>query len=237
MAVRRVRRIIRRIDPWTVLKLAVVFNAIAALMFVLGTWVVWSLSLQRGIPDRLIEIFDRITLTLTIEGELYFRVIVLLAAVGAILMTGLMTLAAVLYNLIADLVGGVEITVLEETYNPSPTGTRTVLRPVARTQPVPAVVQTDGSLSEAEKAEVASESEVAGEPAPDEPAPGEPAVDDPGVGDDESTEVEPEPAPVAAADSSGNGSRPGVDVDGDVEAAADESEEKAGEAQETVPTA
>jgi hypothetical protein len=231
MAVRRVRRIIRRIDPWTVLKLAVVFNAIAALMFVLGTWVVWSLSLQRGIPDRLIEIFDRITLTLTIEGELYFRVIVLLAAVGAILMTGLMTLAAVLYNLIADLVGGVEITVLEETYNPSPTGSRTVLRPVARTQPVPAVVQTDGSLSEAEKAEVASESEVAGEPAP-----GEPAVDAPDVGDDESTEVEPEPAPVAAADSSGNGSRPGVDLDGDVEAPGDESEEKAGEAQETVPT-
>ena len=55
MAVRRVRRILRRIDPWTVLKVSLVFNAIAALTFVLGTWVTWSLVLRRGIPDRVIR--------------------------------------------------------------------------------------------------------------------------------------------------------------------------------------
>ena len=32
-------------------------------------------------------------------------------------MTAFMTLGAVIYNLISDLVGGVEVTVLEETYN------------------------------------------------------------------------------------------------------------------------
>jgi hypothetical protein len=117
MAVRRVRRIIRKIDPWTVLKASIVFNAVAALVFVLGTWVVWSISLQRGIPDKVVEIFEALTLTITIDGELYFRVIVLLAVIGAVLATGLMTLGAVLYNLISDLVGGVEVTVLEETYN------------------------------------------------------------------------------------------------------------------------
>ena len=117
MAVRRVRRIIRKIDPWTVLKASLVFNAIASLVFVLGTWVVWSMALQRGIPDRFVEIFESLTLTLTVDGELYFRVVVMLAIVGGILATALMTLSAVLYNLISDLVGGVEVTVLEETYN------------------------------------------------------------------------------------------------------------------------
>lgn len=117
MAVRRVRRIIRKIDPWTVLKASLVFNAIASLVFVLGMWVVWSMALQRGIPDRFVEIFESLTLTLTIDGELYFRVVVMLAIVGGILSTALMTLSAVLYNLISDLVGGVEVTVLEETYN------------------------------------------------------------------------------------------------------------------------
>ena len=117
MAVRRVRRIIRKIDPWTVFKVAVVFNTIASLVFVLGVWVMWSMALQRGIPERFVEIFESLTLTLTIEGELYFRVVVMLALVGGILATGLMTLSAVLYNLISDLVGGVEVTVLEETYN------------------------------------------------------------------------------------------------------------------------
>ena len=128
MAVRRVRRILRRIDPWTVLKVSLVFNAIVALIFVLGSWVAWSMALRRGIPDRVVDIFESLTLTVTIEGELYFRIIVLLAIIGAILMTAFMTLGAVLYNLIADLVGGVEIAVLEETYRP--VATRTQLSPV-----------------------------------------------------------------------------------------------------------
>ncbi len=117
MAVRRVRRVIRRVDPWTVLKVSVVFNAISGLVFVLGVWVVWSLLLQRGVPDRIVEIFEAIRITITVDGELYFRIVVFLAIVGAITLTGLMTLGAVLYNLIADLVGGIELTVLEETYN------------------------------------------------------------------------------------------------------------------------
>lgn len=132
MAVRRVRRIVRRIDPWTVLKVSLVFNAIAALIFVLGTWVTWSLALRRGIPERVVDIFESLTLTITIEGELYFRIVVLLAIIGAILATAFMTLGAVLYNLIADVVGGVEVAVLEETYRPA--ATRTRMKPVAEQQ-------------------------------------------------------------------------------------------------------
>lgn len=134
MAVRRVRRIVRRIDPWTVLKVSLVFNAVGALVFVLGTWVTWSMALRRGIPDRVVDIFESLTLTLTIDGELYFRMVVLLAIIGAILMTTFMTLGAVLYNLIADLVGGVEIAVLEETYKPA--SSRIRLKPIDEGAPV-----------------------------------------------------------------------------------------------------
>ncbi len=135
MAVRRVRRIVRKIDPWTVLKVSLVLNAIGALIFVLGTWVVWSMSLQRGIPDRFVEIFESLTLTFTPDGELYFRVIVMLAIVGGIVMTGLMTLGAVMYNLISDMVGGIEITVLEETYNPIPVPAPVRVAPAAHGPP------------------------------------------------------------------------------------------------------
>ncbi len=116
MAVRRVRRIIRRFDPWTVLKVSLVFNAIASLVFVLGLWVVWSLLLQRGIPGSITDLFDQVKITFVIEGETWGRVVIFLAIVWAIVATAAMTLGAVLYNLIADLVGGVELTVLEETY-------------------------------------------------------------------------------------------------------------------------
>lgn len=145
MAVRRVRRIVRKIDPWTVLKASLIFNAISALVFVLGTWVVWSMSQQRGIPDSIVDLFDKVTLSITIDGELYFRIIVLSAIIGAIVLTGLMTLGAVLYNLISDLVGGVEITVLEETYNTLPVAVPARVPPATHrpVEPHPRPVEPD----------------------------------------------------------------------------------------------
>jgi hypothetical protein len=172
MAVRRVRRIIRRIDPWTVLKVSLVFNAIAALVFVLGTWVTWSMALRRGIPDRVVDIFESLTLTLTVDGELYFRIVVLLAVIGAILMTAFMTLGAVLYNLIADLVGGVEIAVLEETYRPA--ATRTRMKPAVSTAPVVEHWPVDAEVVEAV---VIEPSETPPEvPEPEVPLPEAPAA-------------------------------------------------------------
>jgi len=119
--VQRVRRVIRKFDPWTVLKVSFVFNAILALIFVLGTVIFWSVFVNAGIPERINELALLIGLEngLTLEGPVYFRVVMLLAIIGTILMTGFFTLAAVIYNLISDLVGGIEVVVLEETAIPA----------------------------------------------------------------------------------------------------------------------
>ena len=114
MAVRRVRRIIRKIDPWTVLKVALVLNTVGALIWTLGVWVAWSIAVQRGIPDAFVDVFDRLTIAVTPDGQLYFRVVVMLAVVWIIVVSATMTLIAVLYNLISDVVGGIEVIVLEE---------------------------------------------------------------------------------------------------------------------------
>jgi hypothetical protein len=130
MPVRRVRRIIRKIDPWTVLKVSLVLNTIGALVWVLGVWVAWSIAVQRGIPEAFVDVFGRLTIAVSPDGELYFRVIVILAIIGVIVMTALMTLVAVLYNLISDVVGGVELIMLEETHEPTPFQASTPPRPV-----------------------------------------------------------------------------------------------------------
>jgi hypothetical protein len=116
MPVQRVRRVVRKIDPWTVLKVSLVFNAVMALVTVLGTVVFWSVFVNAGIPERINELAVTIGIEdgITLDGPVYFRIVVLLAAIGTILMTGLFTLGAVAYNLISDLVGGVELVVLEE---------------------------------------------------------------------------------------------------------------------------
>ena len=116
MAVRRVRRVIRKIDPWTVLKVSLLLNAVGALVFVLGVWVMWSLAIQRGIPEKFADIVANFSLVFTPNGELYFRAVVFFSIVLYVTLTGLFTLGAVLYNLISDVVGGVELIVLEETY-------------------------------------------------------------------------------------------------------------------------
>lgn len=115
-SVRRVRRVLRKIDPWTVFKFAIVFNAIAGLIFILGAWVMWSIALQRGIPEGIADIFESLTLTFTPDGPLYFRALVLMTIVWWVTATAAMTLGAVIYNLISDLVGGVEYDVLEESF-------------------------------------------------------------------------------------------------------------------------
>ena len=136
MPVRRVRRIIRRIDPWTVLKVSLLFNAIAALDFVLGSVVFWSVFVNAGQPDKIIDFVENLGITFTVEGEKYFRVVVLLSVIWAILAPGLLTLGAVLYNLIADPVGGVEVVVLEEVGGTAQAKATT--RPVRRSRRAPA---------------------------------------------------------------------------------------------------
>lgn len=148
MPVQRVRRVVRKIDPWTVLKVSLVFNAVMALVTVLGTVVFWSVFVNAGIPERLNELAVTIGIEngITLDGPVYFRIVVLLAVVGTILMTGLFTLGAVVYNLISDLVGGVELVVLEESA-PARKAARRVSLPVvvapaerpARARPLPKV--------------------------------------------------------------------------------------------------
>jgi hypothetical protein len=120
MPVQRVRRVIRKVDPWTVLKVSLIFNAVMALATVLGTVIFWAVFVNAGIPERVNDwaVLIGIENGITFDGAIYFRMVALLAVVGVVMMTGLFTLAAVVYNLISDLVGGIELVILEETIGP-----------------------------------------------------------------------------------------------------------------------
>lgn len=122
--VRRVRRIIRKIDAWTVFKVAAVFWTVAAIGLVLGLIMFWSVIQAAGIPERITDFL--ITITLLEEGsepfadnDAFFRLALFGSIAWSIVGCGLTTLSAVMYNLISDVVGGVEIVVLEETLNPA----------------------------------------------------------------------------------------------------------------------
>lgn len=123
--VRRVRRIIRRVDAWTVFKVSALFWIVFSIALTLGLVMFWTVLTASGIPDRVTSVL--IEITLLEEGadpfgdsENFLRLAVFGSMVFAVLATGLTTLSAVMYNLITDVVGGIEFVVLEESLAPAP---------------------------------------------------------------------------------------------------------------------
>lgn len=118
--VRRVRRVIRKLDPWTVFKVSLVLHVVFALATLIGLLILWSLLVRVGIPQALDEFLVLISLideeaVLFNNGARFVRVAVFGSVVFGIVMTLLSTLAAVFYNMASDVVGGVEVVMLEET--------------------------------------------------------------------------------------------------------------------------
>ena len=123
--VNRVRRIIRKIDPWTVLKVTLVLNFVVALSVVLGLSIMWVLLVNAGVPQGLEDIARRLALldqdaSLVGNIETLFTSVVSLAAVYMLTQTALATIGAFFYNLVSDLVGVIEVVVLEESHLETP---------------------------------------------------------------------------------------------------------------------
>ena len=123
--VNRVRRIIRKIDPWTVLKVTLVLNFVVALTVVLGFSIMWVLLVNAGVPQGLEDIARRLALldqdaSLVGNIEPLFTGLVSLAVVYMLTQTAIATVGAFFYNLVSDLVGGIEVVVLEETHLDAP---------------------------------------------------------------------------------------------------------------------
>ncbi|ETZ58827.1 hypothetical protein L841_4873 [Mycobacterium sp. MAC_080597_8934] len=110
---------IRRIDPWSTLKVSLLLSvalffvwmiAVAFLYLVLGGMGVWS-KLNSNVGDLLNN-------TSGSSGELVssgtiFGGAVLIGLVNIVLLTAMATIAAFIYNLATDLIGGIEVTLAD----------------------------------------------------------------------------------------------------------------------------
>lgn len=113
--VRRVTRVVRHVDPWSVFKVAAVFSFVAYGIALVAGVLLWNVAYATGTIDNIergLESTGWETFELN-GGEIFHNAWIggLFAAVG---LTGLAVLVATLFNLITDLVGGLRMTVLEE---------------------------------------------------------------------------------------------------------------------------
>ena len=113
--VRRVRRVIRDIDPWSVFKVGIIFHAALYLVVLVSSVLIWNVANSTGTIDNVERFMESFGWdSFSFDGAQLFRSVGLIGIFLAILGTGLWVLAAVVFNLVADLVGGLRVTVLEE---------------------------------------------------------------------------------------------------------------------------
>ena len=115
---RRVRRIVRHIEPWSVLKVSVIFYFCLWLIFLLAGVLLWSFAESSGTLESVEDLIEEL-FTLEEENEFFsggtiFRSYAIGTLVLAVAGVAFNVLLCVLYNLISDLTGGVRVTVIEE---------------------------------------------------------------------------------------------------------------------------
>jgi hypothetical protein len=113
--VRKVTRIVRSVDAWSVFKVALVFFTAMGVVLLTAGVLLWNLAQTTGTLDN-VEGFFREAFqydSFKLQSEPIFRAGLTLIALFIVIGTGLSVVMAVLFNLIADLTGGIRLTVLE----------------------------------------------------------------------------------------------------------------------------
>lgn len=113
--VRTVTRVVRHLDPWSVFKVALMFSVVAYLVALTSGVMLWNVALATGTIDNVERWFTQFGWeSFELDGgEIYHNAWIggLFAAVAA---TGGAVLAATIFNLVSDIVGGIRVTVLED---------------------------------------------------------------------------------------------------------------------------
>jgi hypothetical protein len=117
----RTRQVIRRFDLWSVLRFSLIFYLCMFLILLVAGIVLWVVATITGVRGNIENFISDL-----IASKFHFLGLQLLrgAAIGGLLLviigSGINMVMAVLYNLISDVVGGIEISVLEADRPQSP---------------------------------------------------------------------------------------------------------------------
>lgn len=114
---RKVHRVVKHIELWSVFKISVVFAACLYAMVLVAGYLLWRAADEAGTIEGIEGFFDKsggYEGSFQIQGDVVFRAA---ASGGVVLAIGAVVFAmigALLFNLISDLTGGIRMTVIDE---------------------------------------------------------------------------------------------------------------------------
>ncbi|MGN6244471.1 MAG: DUF3566 domain-containing protein [Motilibacteraceae bacterium] len=120
---RKARLVLARVDPWSVMKLGFLLSIALAIVSIVAVLVLWLVLDALGVFDAVNRTVSDVTSSETSAGVdvlayvglgKVLGVTTVLACVNVVLFTALATLGAFLYNIAATLVGGLHVTLAEE---------------------------------------------------------------------------------------------------------------------------
>lgn len=113
-AARRARLTLTRVDPWSVLKAALVFAGCLFVVWMVAVIVLFTILQGAGVFDSINSTLSDVLGThITFAGAGIIGGAAVLGAFNVVLMSALATVAAFAYNITASLVGGLEVTLAE----------------------------------------------------------------------------------------------------------------------------
>ncbi len=113
---RKVGRLVRHIDPWSVLKMSLLLNLCLFVVLLVAGTALWTVARASGTIEG-IEGFVKEAFALTsfaFDGGRVFQVATFGGLALVIVGSAVASLSAVVFNLVSDLVGGIRLTVVEE---------------------------------------------------------------------------------------------------------------------------
>jgi hypothetical protein len=115
---RRTRVVIRRVDPWSVFKFSLLFYFCLMLIFELALLILYLVLGWLGVLYSLSHALTQIGFGsksgFQFNGFWIFSRLFLVGVVGVLIWSLVNLFVAVLYNLVSDVVGGVQVTLAEK---------------------------------------------------------------------------------------------------------------------------
>ena len=110
----RVTRVVRRVQLWSVFKIALLGSLVFYAIFLVSVAVGWSLANSTGQVHHVEKFMRDIGFdNWSFKGPVLFKGSVLLGAVVTVALSSFITLSAAIMNLISELTGGIRVTVIE----------------------------------------------------------------------------------------------------------------------------
>ena len=116
---RRARLVLKRVDPWSVMKFSMAVALVLFIVLIVATSVLYVALDAMGVFDSVNETLGSLiggtgSINIQITAKGVIGAAAIFGFVNMVLFTAMSTLGAFIYNVCADLVGGIEVTLSEK---------------------------------------------------------------------------------------------------------------------------